>query len=57
MMEQKELPPVTIVSRLPKKAIGGKLIFNIKDGYFYKGVDTEKEVQDGNNLEETSVRD
>lgn len=57
MMEQKELSPVTIVNRLPKKVVLGKLIFNIKDGYFYKGVDTEKEVQDGNNLEETSVRD
>jgi len=44
---EKELPPVTIVNRLPKKAIEGKLIFCIKDGYFYKGVDMEKEEQDG----------
>jgi len=54
-MEKQELPPVTIVNRLPKKAVEGKLIFCTKDGYFYKGVDTEKEAQDGNNLEETSV--
>jgi len=33
-MEEQELPPVTIVNRLPKKAVEGKLIFCIKDGYY-----------------------
>ena len=51
----KELPPVTIVNRLPKKAVEGKIIFCIKDGYFYKGVDKEK--PNGDNVEETGIRD
>lgn len=51
---ERELPPVTIVNHLPKKTIEGKLIFNLKDGYFYKGVDI-KEENDGDNLEKTSV--
>ena len=55
-MTTRELPPIRKVSKLPKKAVENEIIYNKSDGYFYMGVDTEKEVIGyGNHLEKTSI--
>ena len=56
MNKRKELPPIRKVSRLPKKAVENEVIYNKTDGFFYMGVDTEKEaIGYGNRVEKTSV--
>ena len=55
-MTKKEVPPIRKVAKLPKVAVLNEVIYNKADGYFYMGVNTEKEaIGYGNYLEKTSI--
>ena len=52
----KEKEPIRKVAKLPKKAVLNEVIYNKADGFFYMGIDTEKEaIGYGSSLEKTSV--
>lgn len=53
---KKEVPPIREVDKLPRVAVLNEVILNKADGYFYMGIETQKEEKNGGSLEETSIR-